>query len=196
MRTVLLAALAATFMLAAPVAAKNTKPPTAQEKPAQTCAKVGPKTFNRWLKKRQSFTGKRPKFKRKPVCVRPHLRKVQADVRRFERTCNGGNPAANRCLARRMAAERGITGQQWECLDDLWGWINPKRALESGWDHTADNPHSDAYGIPQALPGSKMGKGWQHSPHVQIRWGLGYVHGGRFPNPCAALRFRLANGWY
>ena len=42
---------------------------------------------------------------------------------------------------------------------------------------TAANP-SGAYGIPQALPGSKMasaGPDWQTSAATQIRWGLGYI---------------------
>ncbi len=88
-----------------------------------------------------------------------------------------------------MARDFGWTGQQWQCLDTLWG------TRESGWDHTSDNPTSDAYGIPQALPGSKMGPGWQHNPRVQIRWGLGYIKG-RYGTPCGALAHSHSVGWY
>lgn len=88
-----------------------------------------------------------------------------------------------------LAARRGWTGQQWSCLDSLWG------RHESGWNHRADNPTSDAYGIPQALPGSKMGLRWQTDPTVQIAWGMGYV-ASRYGSPCEALAFRQAVGWY
>jgi hypothetical protein len=69
----------------------------------------------------------------------------------------------------------------------LWayGWgqdqFPPLRALwmgESGWRWNALNPSSGAYGIPQALPASKMasaGADWRTNPATQVRWGLGYV---------------------
>lgn len=99
------------------------------------------------------------------------------------------DPAANRALGQRMAAEHGWTGAEWDCLDHLWG------AHESGWRATADNPHSEAYGIPQALPGSKMGPGWEWDPVVQIGWGLGYI-GGRYGSPCGAEAAWHRQGWY
>ena len=58
------------------------------------------------------------------------------------------------------------------CLLDLWN-------RESGWVYDAENA-SGAYGIPQALPGSKMasaGADWETNPATQIRWGLGYIKG-------------------
>lgn len=87
-----------------------------------------------------------------------------------------------------MAAERGWVGAEWSALYELW-------RLESGWRVTADNPSSSAYGIPQALPGSKMGPGWQHDPVVQIRWGLNYIRA-RYGCPCAALRHLRTHNWY
>lgn len=103
-------------------------------------------------------------------------------------------PFQARILGQRMAAQRGWTGQQWICLDQLWG-RSKYGTLESGWFAKADNPHSSAHGIPQALPGSKMGKGWETSAFVQIKWGLGYIRG-RYSSPCGALSFRLKNHWY
>jgi hypothetical protein len=64
-----------------------------------------------------------------------------------------------RAIARSMVAARGWSSDQFGCLDDLWN-------RESGWRVTADNPSSSAYGIPQALPGSKMasaGSDWRTS---------------------------------
>ena len=53
---------------------------------------------------------------------------------------------------------------------------------------SADNPNSSAYGIPQALPGSKMasaGADWATNPVTQIKWGLGYIQD-RYGSPCSA----------
>ena len=98
-------------------------------------------------------------------------------------------PKAATALGRQMAARKGWSGVQWNCLWQLWG------PLESSWRVYADNPTSSAYGIPQALPGSKMGEGWQSSAFVQIKWGLGYI-AGRYGSPCSALNYRLAHGYY
>lgn len=98
----------------------------------------------------------------------------------------------NRALGQQMAANRGWTGSQWVCLDELWG------NRESGWSHTATNPSSGAYGIPQALPGSKMsshGADWRTNPATQIAWGLDYI-AGRYGTPCGAVAHSDRVGWY
>ena len=62
---------------------------------------------------------------------------------------------------------------------------------ESGWRVNATNPYTGAYGIPQALPGSKMatvGPDWQTNPATQITWGLNYIQG-RYGTPCNAWGF-------
>nr|WP_327064462.1 MULTISPECIES: lytic transglycosylase domain-containing protein [unclassified Kitasatospora] len=62
---------------------------------------------------------------------------------------------------------------------------------ESGWDVTARNPSSGAYGLVQALPGSKMasvGSDWQTNPATQIKWGLGYMNS-TYGSPCDAWSF-------
>lgn len=72
-----------------------------------------------------------------------------------------------------MAAALGWTGKQWNALDNLWKG-------ESGWRWWADNPSSDAYGIPQSNPGLKMmsaGKDWRTNAATQIKWGLNYIKG-------------------
>jgi len=76
------------------------------------------------------------------------------------------------------------------CLKDIWN-------RESGWRYDAENP-SGAYGIPQALPGSKMssaGADWQTNPATQIKWGLGYIKA-IYGDPCKAWAFEEANGYY
>ena len=104
-----------------------------------------------------------------------------------ERT--GGGDA--RTIARTMVADRGWSSGQFRCLDSLW-------TRESNWNPSADNPTSSAYGIPQALPGSKMasaGADWRTNPATQIRWGLGYITD-RYGDPCGAWNHFQARNWY
>ena len=89
-----------------------------------------------------------------------------------------------------MLGQFGWSGQ-FACLDSLW-------SAESGWNPTAENPNSGAYGIPQALPGSKMasaGPDWQTNATTQIRWGLEYIQS-TYGSPCAAWSHEEAAGWY
>ncbi len=101
------------------------------------------------------------------------------------------NPSDNVKLGEQMAASRGWTGEQWYCLYQLW-------QKESGWRTNAGNTSSGAYGIPQALPGSKMasvGSDWLSNPATQITWGMGYISG-RYSSPCAAWSTSQSRGWY
>jgi len=100
----------------------------------------------------------------------------------------------NRALGQQMALDLyGWSGDQWSCLDNLW-------ARESGWSHTAQNPSTPAYGIPQANPGSKMagfGADWQTNPATQIAWGLSYIKTHpKYGTPCAAWGHFTAKNWY
>jgi hypothetical protein len=96
-----------------------------------------------------------------------------------------------RDLARSMASRRGWGAGQFRCLDSLW-------TRESGWNRSARNPSSGAYGIPQALPGSKMasvGADWRTNPVTQIRWGLQYI-AASYGSPCGAWSHSQSHGWY
>jgi hypothetical protein len=101
------------------------------------------------------------------------------------------NPSEAQAIARDLMASRyGWGPAQFGCLVALWNY-------ESGWNVYASNP-SGAYGIPQALPGSKMasaGADWATSARTQIIWGLGYI-AGRYSTPCGAWAHVEANGWY
>jgi hypothetical protein len=69
---------------------------------------------------------------------------------------------------------------------------------ESGWDVDASNASSGAYGLVQALPGSKMasaGSDWKTNAKTQIKWGLDYMNS-RYGSPAGAWAFWQANGWY
>jgi hypothetical protein len=94
-------------------------------------------------------------------------------------------------IAEQMLSQFGWSSGQFSCLQPLW-------AHESGWNPYAQNPSSGAYGIPQALPGSKMGSAggdWQSNPATQIRWGLSYIQG-NYGSPCGAWSHEQADGWY
>jgi len=76
------------------------------------------------------------------------------------------------------------------CLNNIY-------TRESGWRYNAENA-SGAYGIPQALPGSKMasaGADWMTNPATQIKWGLGYIQS-VYGDPCSAWSFWQAHGYY
>ncbi|QAY64968.1 DUF348 domain-containing protein [Xylanimonas allomyrinae] len=100
-------------------------------------------------------------------------------------------PGSARETAQALLAERGWGADQFVCLDKLW-------SKESGWRVDAENVSSGAYGIPQALPGSKMasaGADWRTNPATQITWGLGYI-AGRYGTPCGAWNHSIESGWY
>ena len=102
------------------------------------------------------------------------------------------NPTAAQATARDlMASMYGWGDDQFGCLVDLWN-------KESGWNVYAQNSSSGAYGIPQALPGTKMataGADWATNAATQIKWGLGYI-AGRYGNPCGAWSHSASVGWY
>ncbi|MFF7989066.1 transglycosylase SLT domain-containing protein [Kitasatospora xanthocidica] len=69
---------------------------------------------------------------------------------------------------------------------------------ESSWNPLAVNASSGAYGLVQALPGSKMasaGADWRTNPATQIKWGLDYMNT-RYGSPCAAWSFWQNHHWY
>lgn len=80
---------------------------------------------------------------------------------------------------------------QFKYLNWLWD-------AESGWNRYAANPYSGAYGIPQALPGSKMasaGPGWQWNARTQIVWGMRYIRA-CYRTPYWAWLHQHVDGWY
>ena len=100
------------------------------------------------------------------------------------------DPKSAQGIAYNLLSSYGFSTSQWGCLDDLW-------QQESGWVYNAENA-SGAYGIPQALPGSKManaGPNWQTDPTTQIKWGLGYIKD-TYGTPCGAWDHEVADGWY
>ncbi len=101
------------------------------------------------------------------------------------------SPGTARAIGLEMVLARGWSEAEFACLDKLW-------TKESNWRVNAENRSSGAYGIPQALPGSKMasaGDDWRTNPATQIAWGLGYI-ANRYDTPCGAWSFFQARNYY
>ncbi|MFJ9813668.1 transglycosylase SLT domain-containing protein [Streptomyces sp. NPDC101151] len=88
-------------------------------------------------------------------------------------------------------ARQMVASGQYQCFSNIVDH-------ESSWNYRAVNASSGAYGLFQALPGSKMssvGADWQTNPATQIKWGLNYMNS-RYGSPCEAWSFWQANHWY
>ncbi|MBT2676025.1 transglycosylase SLT domain-containing protein [Streptomyces sp. ISL-14] len=99
---------------------------------------------------------------------------------------NSYSIAQIQAMARQM-----VPADQFQCFSNIVDH-------ESDWNYQAVNPSSGAYGLFQALPGSKMssvGSDWQTNPATQIKWGLNYMNE-RYDSPCGAWSFWQANHWY
>jgi len=79
--------------------------------------------------------------------------------------------------------EQWDTKSEFRALSKLWG-------KESAWDHTADNPKSSAYGIPQLL-----GLESNTPAPEQIARGLAYIEH-RYGKPSVAWAHWRKHGWY
>ncbi|MCU1526647.1 MAG: hypothetical protein JWP75_410 [Frondihabitans sp.] len=132
-----------------------------------------------------------------PVVVKPKVAATTSTATTTTTTTTATAPVAGtpdpgsaQAVGAQLVAARGWDTSQYNCLVSLWD-------KESGWNVYASNA-SGAYGIPQALPGSKMasvGADWQTNPATQITWGLNYIQG-RYGTPCAAWAHSEANNWY
>lgn len=84
-----------------------------------------------------------------------------------------------------------IGAVQYGCLDNIF-------TRESHWNPLDLNKNSGAYGIPQAVPGSKMasaGADWRTNPITQVKWGIHYINS-RYGSPCRAWAFWQVHHWY
>ena len=109
----------------------------------------------------------------------------------FVKTAELPSPGTAKEYALRKLMSMGWDSDQYSCLVTLW-------ERESNWRVNAVNKGSGAYGIPQALPGTKMaseGADWLTNPQTQINWGLNYIKS-RFGAPCGALAHSNKYGWY
>jgi hypothetical protein len=103
----------------------------------------------------------------------------------------GGNPLLNAQLA--FSTYKNLMGPgDWAA----WNYVAMR---ESGWNQFARNPTSGAYGIPQALPESKLPFAGQaaggSNPMAQISWMWNYM-AGRYGGPQGAAAHERSFNWY
>jgi hypothetical protein len=119
--------------------------------------------------------------------------KAAADRRAEEASRAALVVKASYTVAEVQAMAQGIIGDatQYQCFSNIV-------SHESSWNYTATNTSSGAYGLVQALPGTKMasaGADWRTNPATQIRWGLKYMNSS-YGSPCGAWSFWQTNHWY
>lgn len=125
-----------------------------------------------------------PSTKQKPKA------QLKKQTPRISTSVNSSRYPSTVAEARNYAAQR-IGSVQFTCLDKLF-------TRESHWRTRARNSSSGAYGIPQALPGSKMawaGADWRTNPVTQVKWGLHYIKA-RYGTACGAWAHSQRTGWY
>ncbi|WP_433467254.1 lytic transglycosylase domain-containing protein [Spirillospora sp. CA-128828] len=168
---------------------------------AEAAPKVDPKVLEQQRKKLalERATRATRADEGKAPSLRPKGKPIPTKKPEDDKGGNGGSgpvgdpvPAGEaQTIAKKLMPSYGFTGSgEFGCLVNLWN-------KESHWNTHAANP-SGAYGIPQALPGSKMasaGPDWQNNATTQIKWGLGYIDN-RYGTPCKAWSHSESVGWY
>jgi hypothetical protein len=126
-----------------------------------------------------------------PLVTRAHHPRKHHRRRHHARRHHAHRRLTSHGIARSMLHRFRWSKRQFRFLNWLWD-------RESSWNVHASNPYSGAYGIPQAVPGSKMasaGPNWESSARTQIRWGLEYIKE-RYGSPRGAWDHEVAYGWY
>ena len=103
------------------------------------------------------------------------------------------SPRRRRSTPETCSTQRGYTAGQYGCLDDA---LDARVRLA---DQRQSNATSGAYGIPQALPGTKMadyGSDWRTNPQLQVRWGIDYIAQRYGSAMCRRQPQPLRYGWY
>jgi hypothetical protein len=124
-----------------------------------------------------------------PVATKPPIKQPEPKKAVIQKTAQ--SPVVAATTSPRKYALSVVGQKQFNCLEPLWD-------KESHWNYKAHNSSSGAYGIPQAVPGSKMssaGADWKTNPITQVKWGINYVNG-RYGSACGAWSFWKRNGWY
>ena len=109
----------------------------------------------------------------------------------ISRLAVSGTVAEYQEYAKQRCYDYGWSESDFYSLVALWN-------RESGWRVTAQNSSSGAYGIPQALPASKMssaGSDYLTNYKTQIDWALSYIKA-RYGTPSQAWYNSQVKGWY
>lgn len=170
-------------------------PPLALPSPVSVAVQPSPAAKSKVsAKPKPRLVKPRPKRTTKPKrAIRKAVRKT---VRKPTRRLTARHPVRRRPVVRKhygsaRTAARAVFGSQYGCAARLI-------ARESAWNVRARNRSSGAYGLPQALPGSKMasaGSDWRTNPRTQLVWMRSYTNS-RYGGVCRALAHSHRRGWY
>lgn len=162
---------------------------------ALVAAGIDPKATLEEATESNGTTSVRYRAKLGTISSKAEIAAIKAESNNAGSTGSGSLPSYSgedpRSLAKPLVEAQGWGASEYQCLIQLWN-------RESQWNPHAENASSGAYGIPQALPGSKMasaGADWRTNPVTQINWGIGYIKG-RYGTPCSAWAHSNAVGWY
>ena len=164
---------------------------------ALVAAGIDPKATLEEKEEADGTTSVRYRAKLGSISSKEEIAEIKGESKNGDAAAEVGDVPTNysgedpRSLARPLVAAQGWGDSEYQCLILLWN-------RESQWNPYAENAYSGAYGIPQALPGSKMasaGADWRTNPITQINWGIGYIKG-RYGTPCSAWAHSNAVGWY
>lgn len=108
---------------------------------------------------------------------------VETDrVKISEEVVSEGKPAVKKIgkkvLSSGMSDDKKALMKAAGIQESDYEYVNYIVEHESGWNVTATNSSSGAYGLPQALPGTKMvsaGADWKQNPVTQLKWADGYA---------------------
>ena len=164
---------------------------------ALVAAGIDPKATLEEKEEADGTTSVRYRAKLGSISSKEEIAEIKGESKNGDAAAEVGDVPTNysgedpRSLARPIVSAQGWGDSEYQCLILLWN-------RESQWNPYAENAYSGAYGIPQALPGSKMasaGADWRTNPITQINWGIGYIKG-RYGTPCSAWAHSNAVGWY
>ncbi len=178
--------------------AEQAKAATRDAKRAQLAAsKAAAKRAKTLDEQRESIAAEQKRIKDEAAVAAKAEAKQKAEeeaARKRAMANRGYEPGVTdpREIARQIMKNKyGYDADEYSCFNNII-------IRESMWRINATNPSSGAYGIPQALPGSKMasaGSDWRTNPATQIIWALEYMKQ-RYGSPCEAWSFKRGHGWY
>lgn len=120
--------------------------------------------------------------------LKQELADIEEEIGKVALTSSGSASSSNKDA---IMSAAGISSSDYQYVD----YIISK---ESGWNSTAANPMSSAYGLCQSLPGSKMasaGSDWATNPVTQMKWCNGYATS-RYGSWAGAYNFWITNHWW
>lgn len=120
--------------------------------------------------------------------LKGQLAEVEKKIGKVSLTTSG---SASSSQKNAIMSAAGISSSDYQYVD----YIIKK---ESGWNATAANPMSSAYGLCQALPGSKMasaGSDWKTNPITQMKWCNSYATS-RYGSWSSAYNFWISHHWW